>query len=182
MTKNRSLHDHQHILPRALPSQPVFTNQLLAIGAPVMTLVVMFFGCFNPRSSKDYLAMQAMGDKLRAYVMTSLDNMNAAGAQNVAVASSFFAREMECVAGQPPRLESTAPDDEPGKLRALKWGEYRARIESTILDPEHDIGGLTPDSYKTILGWALSKEDMSNLEAIRSRHGYWDKLSTALKN
>ena len=181
MTENRLPHDDRRTSDPAMVIVAGSFNQLRTLVTFIVIVVATLSGCSNPRSSEDYLAMEALGEKLRAYVMKSLDEMNSSNAQNVAIASSFFAREMECVAGEPPRLESAAATDESGELGVVEWSKYREGIESIILDPDRNIGGMDTDGYESILGWALSEEDMSELKAIRSRHGYWDKLSTALK-
>lgn len=180
MMENRLPHTGRPVLGSAILIVPVLFSRLRILAAFVV-LLAMLCGCSDPRSSKDYRAMEAMGEKLRAYVMKSLDEMNATNAKNVAIASSFFAREMECVAGEPPRLESAAATDDSGKLGLVEWSKYRERIESIILNPDQNIGGMTADNYESILGWALSEEDITELKAIRARHGYWGKLSTALK-
>ena len=54
------------------------------------------------------------------------------------------------------------------------------RYWAIVLNPERRIGGLDAESYRSVLGWALSRDDLSELDGIRSRGHYWEKLSTAL--
>jgi len=124
--------------------------------------------------------MEALGAKLKAYVLEKIDDYNMAGAQNMAIASCFFAREMECVAGKEPRLTASPSEKQEKEMGLVAWEKVRARIEGIVLKPDTPISGMSEDDYKAILGWALSDEDMKALEEIRKKHGYWLKLRTAL--
>jgi hypothetical protein len=124
--------------------------------------------------------MKSLGAKLKAYVIEKLDDYNLEGAENMAIASCFFAREMECVAGKEPRLTANASDKQEKEMGLVAWEKVRSRIERIVLKADIPISGMSEAGYKTILAWAFSEEDMKTLEGIRKKHGYWLELRTAL--
>lgn len=143
--------------------------------------VLWLVGSCAKRPSADDVKMQELGGKLKAYVTRQLDDHNMANAQNMAIASCFFAREMECVAGKAPRRTASAAEAEgESQMGLVPWEQVRARIEGIVLKPDAPISGLTEDDYRAILAWALSEPDMNTIEEIRKRHGYWSELRAAL--
>jgi hypothetical protein len=119
-----------------------------------------------------------MADKLRAYVMEEADRGSIANAENAALVSAVFAREMECVAGKPVRYDSGNGQSDGGQLGVMELSEWKRIVESWVLNPEVPVS-LSASQYDSILGWALSGRDMAELKAIRARGDYWEEFSAA---
>jgi hypothetical protein len=132
--------------------------------------------------------MQKMAIKQRATVKYHLDKEDFDYAHNLAMASSFFAREMECVSGREPRLDPVSTERVDQKIVVMKPEEYRAnekkrrpRIEAIVLNPKEHLASLTEDTYRELLSRVLSEDDLHEVEAIRARREYWTQLKTSFK-
>ena len=137
-------------------------------------LAALALGC--GRWSADYRKMRHMGEKLRQQVENYANEGNINGAQNLAVASCLFAREMDCVAGG---AIDTGTDESTWKNRAavMDLAKWRQEVNDIVLKPQQYSGRFSSaKAYTAVLGWVLSETEIMQLEAIRKKHGYWDYL------
>jgi hypothetical protein len=138
--------------------------------------------------------MNRLGEKLRVEVKRSLNEEQYARAYSVAIASCFFAREMEAV-GDKPRtdggtssaLAGTSGTSKPNRSGSLVYlggngmvevSDARRGIERMVLNPKQPLDGLNVEHYESVLASVLPAEDIARLKQIRVREGYWTKLST----
>jgi hypothetical protein len=130
--------------------------------------------------------MERCADKLRSYVNKSLDESNVSNAQNVAIVSVSFARELNRLSGMPTEPKNDSPQDDKPQERKMGLVDFtivRVRIERLILNPSAQVEKPTEKTYDSILGWALSEDDMKTVRDIRKAAGYWEAFkNTELSN
>ena|GEM_PF-5579940 len=131
------------------------------------------------KSSGDHMKMKTMADKMKAKVEEYIKGNRVVAAQNLAEASSLFAREIDCVAGKSLDTDTSASTWK--KHDALmEKSEWEKRLNAIVLNPMEYPGGFRESDYNKVLRWALSDDDMQKLGEIRKRHNYWDKLRESL--
>ena len=122
--------------------------------------------------TKEYVSMERMGRKLQAEVNRALDQRLSPWCVYVAAASAIFAREMDCVAGNPSN-PVTLKGNLPMPSGLVEESEYRRAVEQITLNDQCAVGGMTPQLYREVLEKVLSKEDLAELDEIRQARGYW---------
>jgi hypothetical protein len=123
--------------------------------------------------------MAQMAEKIRVKVKSYVSDLNLSGANELAIASVLFAREMQCASGErkPESFEVSSSTRGGGELQVMDTSEARARCEKftqrVTLNADEGVAKMRLGDYDAILGWALTAEDLARLREIRTKCGYW---------
>jgi len=135
-----------------------------------------------------------MAGKLSAAVTARLQDSDYIEAQNLALVSCVFAREINCVEGRAPLSPTPElaikPMEPPAEAKRsvviMGGGPVRCtdawqQIQQAVLQANHEVKGLSDKTYERILKGVLPEPSLAKLAEIRARSQHWPKVEETLR-
>jgi hypothetical protein len=155
--------------------------------------MVACVGC-GQEAVKDRKAMNLMVQSLSAACSKALSESDYTRANNLALVTCVFAREVNCVNGKSPMrptpelaMKSTEPTEQTERSIVILGGTPVScaviwkQVQEIALQASHEVKGLDSVTYAEILSSVLSKEEMTQLSEMRKRLNYYSQVEQTLK-